>query len=320
VQLTRDGGKTWKLLNDRIPNNPKHWVSRVSASHHDQGKAYISFTGRGRDDFRPYVYVTNDYGETWTSIAGNLPDEPINVIREDRKNPNLLFVGNDKGVYVTIDAGRNWTSMKNNMPTQPVHDLVIHPRENDLVVGTYGRGFFITDISPLQELTKEVLEKDVHLFDIEPKVQWVIPREIMVSSQNFSGENEPYGLMINYYLKEHVNNDVSIAVYRKGRLIAEMSGPGTRGLNSVEWRMNTWRERTEEEKEQWKRQYEGFLDQPFTKYQQVFYHDVEFDYNSPNHIGSQVPPGEYTVRLTVGARELSRRAVILEDKWFVKYY
>ena len=320
VQLTRDEGKTWKKLNDHIPNNPKHWVSRVVASHHAPGRAYVSFTGRGRDDFRPYVYVTHDYGENWKSIAADLPDEPINVIREDHKNPNLLFVGNDKSVYVTIDAGENWTSMKNNMPTQPVHDLVIHPRENDLVVGTYGRGFFITDISPLQELTEEVLDEETHFFQIEPKVQWVIPREIMVSSQNFSGENEPYGLMVNYYLKESVDADVSVTVYKDDRLLATLSGAGAAGLNRVEWRMNTWQERTEEEKEQWKRHYKGFMDQPFTKYQQVFYHDVEFDHNSPNHIGSPVPPGEYTVKLSVGGKELSQSAVILEDKWFVKYY
>ena len=142
----------------------------------------------------------------------------------------------------------------------------------------------------------------------------------MVSSQNFAGENEPYGLMINYYLKDSVDAGVSVAVYKDDRLIASLSGAGAPGLNSVEWRMNTWRERTEEEKEQWKRHYEGFMDQPFTKYQQVAYHDVEFDHNSPNYIGSQVAPGEYTVRLRVGSQELSRKAVILEDKWFVKYY
>jgi hypothetical protein len=202
------------------------------------------------------------------------------------------------------------------MPTQPVHDLVIHPRENDLVVGTYGRGFFITDISPLQELTPDVLEKDVHFFEIESKVQWVIPREIVVSSQNFSGENEPYGLMINYYLKNSVDTDVSICVYQGERLIRELSGSGTAGLNSIEWRMDTQRERTEEEKEQWKQRYEWFMDQPYTKFQQVSYHDNEFDINSPNHIGTQVLPGVYTVKLTVSGRQLTRKAVILKDYWY----
>ena len=330
VQLTLDGGKTWEKLNDRIPDYVGYWVSRVEASHHYAGTAYVSFRGRERDDFRPFVYKTTDFGETWKSIAANLPNESVNVIQEDHKNPNLLFVGNDKAVYVTIDGGGNWTRLQNNMPTQPVHDLVIHSRENDLVVGTYGRGIFITDISTLQELTPEVLRQDVHLFNIEPKIQWVIPRENVVSSQNFSGENEPYGIMINYYLKNSVNSDVIVRVYKGERMINELHGSGAAGLNRVEWRMDTRRERTKEEKEQWKRIYIDFLDQPYTKFQEVSYHDVEFDPvnyqnvpfdpDSPDHIGTELPPGKYTVKLSVNGKELARKAKILKDHWFIKYY
>jgi photosystem II stability/assembly factor-like uncharacterized protein len=320
VQITRDGGKSWEKLNDRIPGNPEHKVSRVTASYHNAGTAYISFTGRGRDDFRPYVYKTSDYGETWTSIASNLPDEPVNVIKEDHKNPNLLFLGDDKAVYVSIDGGEYWTRMKNNMPTQPVHDLVIHPRENDLVVGTYGRGFFITDISPLQELTPEVLKKEAHLFEIEPKVQWIIPREQMISSQNYAGENEPYGVMINYFLKRDLNTDVSIKVYQGERLIRTLKGTGSAGLNRAEWRMNSLRKRTEEEKKQWEGELEWYLVEPYTKFQQVSYHDVSFDPEDPDFIGIQVPPGEYTVKLTVNGKVMSRKAVILKDHWYTKYY
>jgi hypothetical protein len=166
-------------------------VSRVIASHHYGGTAYVSYTGYRRDDFRPFLYKTTDYGETWTSIASNLPDEPINVIREDHKNPNLLFVGTEFAVYASLDCGKNWTKMKTNMPTQPVHDLVIHHRENDLVVATHGRGFFITDITPLQELTPKILSKDVHLFDIESKVRWINNKFNVSSSSNFDGKSEP---------------------------------------------------------------------------------------------------------------------------------
>ena len=320
VQMTRDGGVTWTKLNDRIPGYPGHNVSRVTASHHYEGTAYVTFTGRRRDDFRPYVYKTDNYGETWESISNNLPDEPINVIKEDHKNPNLLFIGNDKAVYATIDVGKNWIKMKNNMPTQPVHDLVIHSRENDLVVGTYGRGFFIADISPLQELTQEVLEQEVYFFTIEPKVQWIIPRENVVSSHNFAGENEPYGLMVNYYLSENISSDVLITVYQGKRLIRELHGPGKAGLNSVEWRMNTIRERTDEEKERWEGNNEWNLIEPYTKFQQIWYHDVSFDPNDPDHIGTQVQPGEYFVKLSVNGQELTRTAVILKDQWYTKYY
>jgi len=223
-------------------------------------------------------------------------------------------------VYVSIDGGALWTCMKNNMPTQPIHDLVLHPRENDLVVGTYGRGFFITDISPLQELTPEVLTEDAHLFEIKPKVQWVIPREKMVSSQNYAGENEPYGVIVNYYLKKDIESDVTIDVFQGERKIRTLKGPGTAGLNQVEWRMNILRELTAEEKEQFQEELEWYLIEPYTKFQQVAYHDVSFDPNDPDHLGVQVSPGEYAVKLDVNGKAMSRNAVILKDHWFIKYY
>ena len=145
-------------MNDTITGNPGYWVSRIIASHHNAGTAYVSYTGRRRDDFRPFVYKTTDFGRSWKSISSNLPvDEPVNVIREDHKNPNLLFVGTEKAVHVSLNGGDRWIRMQNNMPTAGVHDIVIHPRENDLVVGTHGRGSYIADISPLQELKPEVL-------------------------------------------------------------------------------------------------------------------------------------------------------------------
>ncbi|MEW5900959.1 MAG: hypothetical protein AB1715_05805, partial [Acidobacteriota bacterium] len=149
VWVSRDAGKNWTKLNDRIPGNPGYWVSRVTASPFDANTAFVSYTGFRNDDFQPFLYKTTDYGQTWTSISAGLPNEPVNVIRQDRKNPDLLFVGTEMAVYVSTDAGKNWTRLRLNMPTQPVHDLQIHERENDLVVATHGRGVFIVDISAL---------------------------------------------------------------------------------------------------------------------------------------------------------------------------
>ena len=160
VWVTKDGGKNWTKLNDKIPGKPDQWVSRVIASRHQAGTAYLTFNGMRADDFRVYIYKTTDFGQTWTSITGNMPAKSVNVIREDPYNPNLLFVGVDFGVYVTIDGGKNWTEMKNGMPTQPVHDLQIHPREHDLIVATHGRGIFIADISALQQIDAGVLAQD----------------------------------------------------------------------------------------------------------------------------------------------------------------
>jgi hypothetical protein len=334
VQLTRDGGKTWTLLNDRIPGNPEYWVSRVTASHHDPGTAYVAFNGRRRDDFKSYLYKTTDFGETWEPIVGGLPDAPVNVIVEDHKNSNLLFVGNEKAVYVSIDGGAHWARMQNNMPTNGVHDLVIHPRENDLVVGTHGRSLFITDISPLQELTAEVLRSKAHLFEIEPKVQWVMTSQPSVSAQNFAGENEPHGVVVNYYLDEP-SADVSVQVYDGEKLINELTGPGAAGLNRVEWGMTRREPRPEEERARWdRRQQYGDEDQEFYDYYDTvdFYgpadEEVTMDGRSMRtrvhdpgpterdfkHF--RVPPGEYTVVLTVGDLAMKRTARVLADQWF----
>jgi photosystem II stability/assembly factor-like uncharacterized protein len=336
VQLTKDGGKTWVNLNQNIPGNPEYWVTRVTASHHRAGTAYVSYTGFHRDDFRPFVYKTTDFGKTWESIASNLPRESVNVIKEDFKNPNLLFVGTDKGLYASLDGGKMWTRMKNNLPTIAVHDLVIHPRENDLVVGTHGRGVFITDISPLQELTAEVLAKDVHLFEIETKVQWVMPSQPAVSAQNFEGENEPHGVVVNYYLKEKLEGDVTIRIYDRLRLINEASGPGNVGINSVEWGMTKRKPRSPEEIEQWEEwQKELAEDEEFFDYYDTvdFYGDADEEVDKwgrsmrtrvhheagitdRDYVYFRVPPGEYAVSLTIGETVLTGKALLLKDHWY----
>ena len=156
VQLTENHGGQWTdltpaLVAAKAPAD--RWVSRVFASPHDPAVAFVAKNGFRNDDFAPYLYRTTDYGKTWTSISANLPNAPINVVVQDRKNKQLLFVGNDVGVFVSIDGGERWSALKANLPTVAVHDLTIHPRENDLVIATYGRALWTGDITPLQELT-----------------------------------------------------------------------------------------------------------------------------------------------------------------------
>ena len=340
VQVSRDGGDTWMLLNDTIPDNPEYWVSRVVASHHAAGTAYLTFTGRHMHDYRPFVYKTTDYGDTWVSIAANLPDESINVIREDHRNPDLLFVGTDRSVHVSLDGGGSWNELKNNLPTIPVHDLVIHPRENDLVVGTFGRGFYIADISPLQELTQEVIDSDVHFFDIETKVQWVMPRQTAVADQNFEGENEPHGPMLNYYLGDEVPGGVTLSVYDGAILINELEGPGNAGLNGVMWGMTRrGRQRTPEEIARWDEDMEFGEPEPFYDY----YDTNEFFGAADEEVGRtglslrtrvqgrpgrrgrdyvlhRVQPGEYRVELRAGETVLTQTALILQDFWYDKTF
>ena len=196
--------------------------------------------------------------------------------------------------------------MKLNMPTQPVHDLVIHPRENDLVVGTHGRGFFITDISPFQELTSGVLKKDVHLFEIEPEVKWVNPGNNEYSYQNFEGESEPLAVIINYYLRKNVDGDVKIEIYKGARIINELEAPKKKGINRVEWDMTAKRERTEEELAEFKKRQERMrFRRPLS--------EEELKY-----ITTPVWEGEYTVTLTVNGKTYKKKAVILKDYWYDK--
>jgi len=304
VWVTRDGGSNWTKLNERIAGNPGYWVSRVAASHHDPGTAYVSYTGYRRDDFRPFLYKTTDYGETWSSIASNLPEEPINVVREHPRNPDLLFVGTEFAVYVSIDGGQGWTRMRNNMPTQPVHDLVIHPRENDLIVATHGRGIFIADISPLVELTPGVLAEDVHFFSVESKVRWVNNDFRASSSSNFNGESEPHGLVLYYHLKEKAAQPVKITVYRGNMVVNEIRGSGNAGINKVVWNMMQRRKRSEAEKKQMRERMERFRQFGFRMNMDINYAQIP------------APLGEYRFVLQVDGRSFTRHASILKDHWY----
>lgn len=303
VWVTRDRGKNWTKLNERITGNPGYWVSRVVASNHDPGIAYVSYTGYRNDDFRPFLFKTTDYGQTWSSIAGNLPEEPVNVIRENPKNPSLLFVGTEFAVYVSIDGGKSWTRMRNNMPTQPVHDLAIHPRENDLVVATHGRGIFIADISPLQDLTPQVLAKDANLFKIESKVRWSGAKNIHSSSSNYNGESEPNGLVIYYYLKNSVKDEVKISVYKGNVLINEIKGSSDAGINKIVWNMTKRRERTEAEIKQLQERRQRFRAMGFAGEM-----DLKYEY-------SPALSGEYRFVLSIGSKQFEELASILEDLW-----
>jgi photosystem II stability/assembly factor-like uncharacterized protein len=243
VHVTRNNGQSWTDLTAKLTAlgaREDGYVSRVSASKHVAGRAYVAKSGYKYDDFRPFLYRTNDFGATWQSIAANLPNEPINVVFEDHKNPNLLFVGNDTGVFVSIDSGAHWVKMNNNMPNVPVHDLLVHPRDNDLVLGTYGRGLWLTNIAPLQELNAAVLARDVHLFTTEPTVQrvnWSFgANDYLFGQRHLQTPNEPNGMVIRYYLKTASSSAASIAITNaSGQEVARLEGQAAAGINTVVW-------------------------------------------------------------------------------------
>jgi photosystem II stability/assembly factor-like uncharacterized protein len=298
VQVTRDDAKTWTDVTPgitRAGGRVDAYVSRIFPSAHVAGRAYVSKSGYKFDDFKPYVYRTEDYGATWTSIVSNLPNQPINVICEDRKNPNLLFLGNDIGVFVSIDRGAHWVKMNNNMPNVPVHDLLVHPREHDLVLGSYGRGIFITNIMPLQELTPAVLEEDVHLFSIKPVVQRVTwqfgANDYLFGQRNLATPNEPNGMIVRYYVKGPVESGARSTVVIKdsgGREVARLQQNITPGINTTVW----------------------------TTRAQGAGRGAGGGGGAPagTVVDQFAPLGEYTVTLQVGAKELTTRGQIVKTQ------
>jgi photosystem II stability/assembly factor-like uncharacterized protein len=244
VQVSRDGGVTWTNVSKNIAGAPEGYVqiSRVEPSHFDAGTCYVTIDNHRNDDLKPYAFVTRDYGATWTSVSGNLPPGNINVIREDPKNKNLLFVGTEFGLFVSLNGGKEWKKFMTGMPTVRVDDLLIHPRENDLIAGTHGRGIYICDdITPLQHLSEKVMLADAHLFEVRPGVQWL--NDVTLSRATggqkiFRGQNAPPGTAITYHLKAAPTGDVKITISDiTGKIVRTINGTKEAGLNRVQWNL-----------------------------------------------------------------------------------
>ena len=199
MQVTKDNGKTWENVKNNINGIPeKIWVSRVEASKHSKGRAYVSFDNHRFDDNRPYVFFTEDFGDTWTNISSNLPEDySVYVIKEDYIDENLLFVGTEKSVYFSNNRGITWEKLGSNLPTVAIHDLVIHPRDGDLIAGTHGRSIWILDdINPLRFLNK----KEDNLLPSRLSTKWIkINTGRKQPFFEFRGENPSYGSMINFF-------------------------------------------------------------------------------------------------------------------------
>ena len=212
VQVTKNNGKNWRNLKLNINDVPKKiWVSRVEASKHSKGRAYVTFDNHRFDDNSPYVYVTENYGETWKNITSNLPKNySVYVIKEDPINPNLLFVGTEESVYFSYDRGLSWGKLGSQLPTVAIHDLVIHPRDGDLIAGTHGRSIWILDdIKPLRNLTADNKNK---LFDTRESTQWIrINTGRKQPYFEFRGKNPPYGAIINFFSNSNKKGEISIS-------------------------------------------------------------------------------------------------------------
>jgi photosystem II stability/assembly factor-like uncharacterized protein len=240
LHITRDDGNSWTNVRDKVRGLPEFaWISKIHASPHDAGTAFVTVDHHRSDDYRPYVFMTTDYGESWTSLAGGLPqDDYVKVVRQDPRNPDVLYAGMQHGIYLSLDRGDTWVSLANNLPPVSVRDIRVHPREGDLIVGTHGRGAWILDdIRPLQDWA-DAADADVHLFPVRDATRWHMHGRLEAQgTRRYSAPNPEYGAYINLYVAEAPGEPISVTIRDKAgetvRVLDEIELEA--GVNRIVW-------------------------------------------------------------------------------------
>jgi photosystem II stability/assembly factor-like uncharacterized protein len=296
VQLTQDGGASWQDVGAGISGpRPGYWVNHVEPSRTNPAEAFVVIDDHRRGDFTPYVFKTSDYGQSWTRLE--MPEVTGNayVLVQDPVEPNLLFLGVEFGLWVSLDGGRNWRKWTHGVPTCSVRSLVIHPRDGDLVIGTFGRGIFIVDdLRPLRAVAADpgLLGQAGHLFEVAPVIQYWVGQPSGARDAGdtpFVGENRPYGAIMTYTGSPDADasaDQARIEIHdHAGNLVAALDGPNQPGLNRVVWNLR---------------------------------HDCDLaGWGWPNRArpltGPDVVPGSYQVRLSIGERTSVGSVEVLPD-------
>ena len=309
IHITRDGGKNWT---DITPKSLPDWsrISQIDASPHDPGTAYVAVDRHQSDDLHPYVYVTRDYGKTWTNLTKGIPDDDfVRSVREDPKRKGLLYAGSETGVYVSFDDGANWRSLKLNLPTTPVHDLIV--KDNDLVLATHGRAFWILDdISPLRQYQDSIAKEDVHLYTPGSATRYQSygfneggPKPVL------TGQNPPDGALIYYFLKDKPKGEATIEILdANGAVVRKYSSAKTDELEEP-LRPDDKKPETQIKLEAglnrfvWDFRYEGTSHVPD-------YYLWEYQTGTK---GPLAVPGKYQVRLTVDGKTQTAPLEVVED-------
>jgi photosystem II stability/assembly factor-like uncharacterized protein len=292
LRISMDDGRTWTDLQTRLSGLPQSsWVSGIEASRHQPGTVYAVFDNHRSNDFRNYIYKSSDFGKSWNAITGDMPaDRVARTIREDTRNPNLLYVGAEFGLWVSVNGGQNWIELKNNMPTLPFNDLVMHARDNDLVLASHGRGIWILDnVNALQGLTAEAVTAAATLFSIEPAEQIRYTNtKAHTGDMFFRGENPPNGAIIDYWLSGKTDG-ISLTVHTTGgELVQTLQPTANRGVNRVVWNLRS-------------------ADLPVRG---GFSEEGE---GGGSVAGPYVTPGTFVVRLTAGGRTTEQRVEVRDD-------
>lgn len=298
VQVTFNGGQSWSNVALNVPGIPAGSpVSHVEPSRTSPNTAYIAFDRHLLDDYRPHVFKTTDGGNSWTRISSNLPDHAyVHIVREDPRNPGLLYAGTELGLYASWDGGAAWQPLLlKNLPKVAIHDILIHPRENDLILGTHGRSIMILDdIAPLQQFTPAIAAAAAHLF--EPRSAWRFAtpmRSYGLGNKAYSGPNPPYGAIFSYYFKEKAGEKDTLKLEildASGKVVRALDKlPRDAGVNRVAWDLR----------------YEGptLRTPPQPR---------ETEFAGPPR-GPLAVPGVYTARLTAGSLKLETKVEVRLD-------
>jgi hypothetical protein len=282
--VTTDDGKNWIEVTPAEVGG--RYISKIEASHHRRETAYVAIDGHRMNDMGPHLLVTRDAGKSWQTITNDLPpDGHVKVIREDVWNPDVLYVGTERAAFISVDQGKHWVKINGeSLPTVAVDDLLQHPRESDLIVGTHGRSIYVLDdASALSQLTPQVVQSAYHLFDVRPaKPRLFLPNEGLWGDRMFRTPNPPMGARITYWIREYSREEVSFAIEdSRGNLVRKLTGPNQPGLNRVVWDLQP---------EKFDR-----LDNPDADLGQTQF----------------VPPGDYTVNMSHGRLKAKKTVTVL---------
>jgi photosystem II stability/assembly factor-like uncharacterized protein len=309
MQITRDGGKNWSNVTANIPGLPE-WgtVSNIEASRYDAGTAYITVDLHQVNNRDPFIYKTSDYGKTWTSITNGIPHSMLSYahcIREDPVRRGLLFVGTENALYVSFNDGQSWQPLQGNLPHAPVYWIAIQEHFHDLVLATYGRGFWILDdITPLEQMTPQALDASAYLFPPRDAYRFrTATQPESMPNDPTAGQNPPYGASLDYYLKSAAQGGARLAILdASGRTVRTLNGASQSGINRMWWdlrfsptkqmRLRTAPEYAPDVTEG----PEGWRPAP-----------------GQQRLSLLAPPGTYTVKLTVEGKDYTQTLKVLKD-------
>jgi photosystem II stability/assembly factor-like uncharacterized protein len=237
--VTRDGGAKWTNVSGSVGLPGPRWVATIEASRFADGRAYVAFDAHRSNDDEPYVYVTEDFGQTWKSLRANLPTGPTRCCCEDLKNPDILYLGTEFGAWVSVNRGVSWTKCNNNLPTVAVHEFAQHPTTGEIVAATHGRSLWVLDVTPLRQITAATLKAKAHLYEPSPAIKWQAETGrdgwFSDSVRRFVGQNPPRGAALYYSLTQKASA-ASLKVFdHTGKVVSELTAKTDSGLHRVIW-------------------------------------------------------------------------------------